>query len=103
MWPVILWTLVASLTIALMFRIYCRVVHFRNYAAQVIRDVRLSMELKEWSAAEKKLLPLLKKRSYRRQCLFDYMRILRALQRFDEAEICLAEAKKLHLYGPRFF
>ncbi|WP_348663308.1 tetratricopeptide repeat protein [Chlamydia vaughanii] len=103
MWLVILWALVASLTIALVFKVYCCVSQFRRYAAQVIREVHLSMELKEWAAAEQKLLPILKKRSYRRQCLFDYMRILRAMNRFDEVEKLLAEARALNLRGPQFF
>ncbi|EGK69625.1 hypothetical protein CAB1_0918 [Chlamydia abortus LLG] len=102
MWLVILWALVASLTTALVFKVYCHVSRFRRYAIQVIREVHLSMELKEWSAAEQKLLPILKKRCYRRQCLFDYMRILRNLRRFDEVEKLLDEARRLHLRGPQF-
>ncbi|BAE80860.1 conserved hypothetical protein [Chlamydia felis Fe/C-56] len=102
MWLVIPWALVAGLTTALVFKVYCRISSFRRYAAQVIREVHLSMELKEWSVAEQKLLPILKKRCYRHQCLFDYMRILRGLNRFDEVEKLLAEARKLNLRGPQF-
>lgn len=103
MWLVILWALAASLAIALVAKGYYRFVYFRRYAVQVIREVRLSMELKEWALAEQQLLPILKKRSYRRQCLFEYMRILRKMQRFEESEKLLAEAKKLGLRGPYFF
>ncbi|SPN73953.1 Predicted O-linked N-acetylglucosamine transferase, SPINDLY family,putative PEP-CTERM system TPR-repeat lipoprotein,Tetratricopeptide repeat [Chlamydia serpentis] len=103
MWLVILWALAASLVIALVVKGYYRFVHFRRYATQVMREVRLSMELKEWGLAEQQLLPILKKRFYRRQCLFEYMRILRKMQRFEESERLLAEAQKLRLSGPYFF
>lgn len=103
MWLVISWALVAGLVIALIFKIYHRIFLFRRYAVQVMREVRLSIELKEWAVAEQKLLTIFTKRSYRRQCLFDYMCILRAMHRFDEVEKLLAEASKLRLHEPRFF
>lgn len=103
MWLVILWTLVASLAIAIVAKSYYRYTCFRRHAAQVIREVRLSIELKEWAVAEQKLLPILKKRFYRRQCLFDYIRILREMERFPEVEKLLAEAYTLKLIGTPFF
>ncbi|EPP34530.1 TPR repeat family protein [Chlamydia ibidis] len=103
MWLVTLWALVTSLAIALVVKVYCRVLRFRKYAAQVIQEVHLSMELKEWGVAEQKLLPVLKKRRYRRLCLFDYMRILRGLERFEEVDKLLAEANRLGLHSWHFF
>ncbi|WP_201456404.1 hypothetical protein [Chlamydia sp. 17-3921] len=103
MWLVILWTLVTSLAIAVVAKSYYCLICFRRHATQVIREVRLSMELKEWAIAEQKLLPIFKKRFFRYLCLFDYMRILREMERFDEAEKLLAEAHKLKLIGDAFF
>ncbi|ANH78637.1 tetratricopeptide repeat protein [Candidatus Chlamydia sanziniae] len=103
MWLVILWILGLGLGIALAVKSYYRFLHFRCYAIQVIREVRLSMELKEWAVAEQQLLPILKKRFYKRQYLFDYIRILRGMERFEEAEKFLKEAQKMGLRGPSFF
>lgn len=103
MWLVVAWTLVASFGVAVCTKLYYSVLSFRRHAAQVARQVRLHMQLKEWSLAEQKLLPLLKKRSYRRQHLFDYMRILRGLDRFEEVDKLLAEAGRLRSRDERFF
>lgn len=103
MWLVVSWTLVVGLMSALLIKAYRRVLAFHRQAAQILREVHLSIELKTWAEAEQKLLPLLKKRYYRRQCLFDYMRILRELGRFDEVDRLLCEAKRSRLCGERFF
>ena len=103
MWLIVAWTLLVCLAMALVFKAYRSVVCFRNHVNQVMRDVRLNVDLKEWALAEKLLAPILKKRLYRRKYLFEYIRILREQERFEEAEKLLGEAKRLKLAGPRFF
>ena len=77
MWLIVAWTLLVCLAMALVFKAYRSVVCFRNHVNQVMRDVRLNVDLKEWALAEKLLAPILKKRLYRRKYLFEYIRILR--------------------------
>ncbi|MBQ8498804.1 hypothetical protein [Chlamydia sp.] len=103
MWLIVAWISLTCLAMALVFKAYRHVVCFRSHVNQVMRDVRLNMGLKEWAVAEKYLAPILKKRKYRRKYLFKYIRILRELERFEEAEKLLGEAKRLKLSGSYFF
>lgn len=103
MWLIISWALVVGLLIALLAKVYLRISQFHRHAQQSIREVRRHIELKEWKEAEQKILPIFKKRGYRRQCLLDYVRITRALHHFAESEKWLSRASKLKMFEHKFF
>ncbi|WP_213358278.1 tetratricopeptide repeat protein [Chlamydiifrater phoenicopteri] len=103
MWIMVSWTLVGGLVLALLAKAYSRVVTFRKYAVRAIKEIRFCIGIKDWGVAEQKLLPLLKKRRFRRQYLIDYVRILRETGRFREVDAYLDQIQRFDAKDFRYY
>lgn len=76
---------------AFLFKGYCSSYWFSKKKNKLFKEIAYHISLEEWELAEKKILSLLSKKSYRYQVLLSYARVLKETQRIEEALLILEE------------